>query len=250
MDGLTQERKARNIWLFMKSNKDLILHSIMCSIGGFLGGYAVLCRGNLGSAQTINMIDIVLGIAGRNSNEFLLRLIGLFLYIMGIEIVVLLSKKTNINLQRYSILVEMAGFLILAIIPEHINNVAGILPIFFILSTQWSVFHGERGHNSATVFSTNNLRQMLLALNEYAFGRDKKQFNKALYYMNTLFWFHINIAVSFFAVKYFSIYASLFGFVYAIPALAITFIKDEEIPVDLSLDCTQEKIFEYIEKVW
>jgi len=214
----------------------------MCSIGGFMGGYAVLCRGNFGSAQTINMIDIVLGIVGKNKDELLLRIIGFFLYIMGMELVVIFSKKTKINLQRYSIFIDMAGFLILAMIPEQVNKVVGILPIFFILSTQWSVFHGERGYNSATIFSTNNLRQMLLALNEYAFGRDRKQLYSALYYFNTLFWFHINIAFSYFAVKSFSIYASLFGFIYAVPALAITFIKDEKAPAATSLGYSKEKI--------
>jgi uncharacterized membrane protein YoaK (UPF0700 family) len=243
MDGLTQVREEKSIWLSMKKNRDLILHSMMCSIGGFMGGYAVLCRGNLGSAQTINMIDIVLNILGKNKEELLLRVIGLFLYIMGIELVVIFSKKAKINMQRYSIAVDMAGFLILVMIPEQVNKVAGILPIFFILSTQWSVFHGERGYNSATVFSTNNLRQTLLALNEYAFTRDRKQLNKALYYINTLFWFHINVAISYFAVQYFGVYASLFGFIYAVPALAITFIKDEKLPVDLTLDPLSVRTF-------
>lgn len=228
MNGLTQGREAKSIWLFIKKNRDLILHSLMCSIGGFLGGYAVLCRGNLASAQTLNMMDIVIGIVGKNKDELLLRIFGLFLYIMGIELVVLFSKKTKINLERYSICVDMAGFLILAMIPEQSNMMIAILPIFFILSTQWSVFHGVRGYNSATIFSTNNLRQMVLALNEYAFDRDRKQLNKALYYINTLFWFHINIVLSYFVVKYFGIYASLFGFIYAVPALAITLIKDDK----------------------
>ncbi len=242
MDDITQVRRAKSIWLTMRKNRDLILHSLMCSIGGFMGGYAVLCRGNLGSAQTINMIDIVLGIVGKDRGALLLRIAGLFLYIMGIELVFLLSKKSKINLQRYSIAVDMAGFLILAMIPEQVNKLAAILPIFFILSTQWSVFHGERGYNSATIFSTNNLRQMLLALNEYAFGRDRKQLNTALYYINTLFWFHINIAVSYYAVKYFGIYASYLGFLYAVPALAITFIKDEKVPVVISLDSSKDSL--------
>jgi uncharacterized membrane protein YoaK (UPF0700 family) len=102
---------------------------------------------------------------------------------------------------------------------------------------------GKGGYNSATVISTNNLRQTLLALNEYAFTRDRKQLNKALYYINTLFWFHINVAISYFAVQYFGVYVSLFGFIYAVPALAITFIKDEKLPVDLTLDPLSVRTF-------
>jgi uncharacterized membrane protein YoaK (UPF0700 family) len=145
MDGLTQVREEKSIWLSMKNNRDLILHIMMCSIGGFMGGYAVLCRGNLGSAQTINMIYIVLNILGKNKEELLLRVIGLFLYIMGIELVVIFSKKAKINMQRYSIAVDMAGFLILVMIPEQVKKVQETFQIFFILSTQWSVYHGERG---------------------------------------------------------------------------------------------------------
>ena len=242
MDGSAQGIEGGSLWLSMKKNKDLVLHSIMCGIGGFMGGYAVLCRGNLGSSQTINMIDIVLGIVGENRSELLLRLVGLFLYILGIELVAILSKKTKINMHRYSIIIDMAGFLLLAIIPENVNKLIGLLPMFFILSTQWSVFHGERGYNSASVFSTNNLRQMVLALNDYAFGRERKDLNKALYYINTLFCFHISIVASYFAVKHFGINASLFGFIYAAFALSITFIKDENVTVAVSADTPKEKI--------
>lgn len=212
-------------------DKDLILHSLMCCIGGYMGGYALLCRGNLGSAQTINLIEIVLGILGRNREELLLRVLGLFLYFAGIECYVLLTKKTQINIQRYSILVDMAGFVVLTAIPINASKVLGILPIFFMLSTQWSVFHGAKNYNSATVFSTNNFFQTVIALNEYAFNKDKKQLNKALFYMNTLFWFHVSIVLSYICVKHFSIYASLIGFVYAIPAFVITYIGDVRLPL-------------------
>lgn len=219
---------TKGILLNMKKNKDIILHSIMCCIGGFMSGYALLCRGNLGSAQTINMIEIVFGIMGRNKEELLFRILGLLLYFAGIEFVVLLSKKTNINLKRYSILVDMAAFLVLAIIPDNASMMVGLLPMFFMLSTQWSVFSGTGGYTSSSVFSTNNFRQVILALNEYVFSKDKKQLKKAMFFINTLFWFHVNIAVSYYSVKYFSIYASLFGLIYAVPAFVITYMKDEK----------------------
>ncbi|NLZ49897.1 MAG: DUF1275 domain-containing protein [Clostridiales bacterium] len=242
MNDTTQGVHRKSLGLTLKNNRDLILHSLMCSLGGFLGGYAVLCRGNLASAQTLNMIDIVLDMVGRNKYELFLRILALFLYIMGIELVEILSKKTQINLQRYSICVDMAGLLVLIMIPKEANVLVGVLPIFFILSTQWSVFHGVRGYNSATIFSTNNLRQTVLAINEYAFGRDRKELKKALYYINTLFWFNINIAFSYFAVKYFGIYASLFGFIYTVPALVITFMKDEKAKANISIEPYKEKI--------
>lgn len=217
----------KKIYHIIEKNHDIILHSMMCSIGGLMGGYALLCRGNLGSAQTINLIEIMLGIVGRNRNELLLRLIGLFLYFAGLEICFILSKKTHINLQRYSIAVDMAGFLILTAIPDNASKIIGLMPVFFMLSTQWSVFSGARGYTSASVFSTNNFRQTVLALSEYAFGRDRAQLKKAIFFMNSLFWFHVNVILSYFLVNYFSVNASLFGFVYAIPAFMITYVGKE-----------------------
>lgn len=217
-----QEKAKIATWI--KENNDVILHSLMCSIGGLIGGYAIVCRGNLGSAQTLNLIEIVLGIVGRNRTELLARIAGLLLYLAGIEGFLVLSKKTKLNMQRYSIIVDMAGFLVLAVLPDDISGVVGILPMFFMLSTQWSVFHGTRGYNCATIFSTNNFRQAALSLGEYALTRDREQLKKALFYINTLFWFHINVAISYFLVKGFGVQASLFGFIYAVPALAITFI--------------------------
>lgn len=220
-------QKNTKIATCIKENRDVILHSIMSSIGGLIGGYAVLCRGNLGSAQTLNLIEIVLGIIGRSWPELLIRIAGLLLYLAGIEVFLVLSKKTKLNMQRYSIIVDMAGFLVLAALPDGISGTVGILPMFFMFSTQWSVFHGTRGYNSATIFSTNNFRQTALSLGEYVLSRDKEQLKKALFFMNTLFWFNINVAISYFLVKGFGVQACLFGFIYAAPALAITFIKDE-----------------------
>jgi len=215
------------IRISIRKNCDLILHGLMCCVGGFLAGYAVLCRGNLGSAQTMNLIDLVFAITGRKADEFLLRFLALFVYILGIYLVALLSKRTHINIQRYSILIDMAGALALAFIPEGVNPVAALLPMFFMLSTQWSVFHGMRGYNSATVFSTNNLRQAVLALNEYAFTKEKRHLGDALYYLGTLFWFYVNVALSYFLVRAFGTYASLFAIVYALPALLLTLGREK-----------------------
>ena len=227
MNYAKQDCKRKSIRLCVQKNRDVILHNLMCSIGGFMGGYAVLCRGNLGSAQTINMMEIIFAIVGKNTYELLLRGIGFVLYILGIALVAILSRKTKINLQRYSIFVNMAGFLVLAAIPEQAKNIAGILPIFFMLSTQWSVFNSVRGYTSATVFSTNNLRQTVLALSEYAFVRDRKHLQTALFYFSTLFWFYINVILSYFAVKFFGVHASLFAFIYAALALAMTWSRDK-----------------------
>lgn len=203
---------------------DFCMHSLMCFIGGFLGAYAIINRGgNLGSAQTSNLIYLVLCFLGHNITEFLIRILGVFLYIAGIELYVYLTHKTKINIQRYGIAVDMVGFLLLSFIPATANPIVGLLPLFFIMSTQWSVFHGTNAYTSSTIFSTNNLRQMFLAFGEYLCNKDHAQIAKAKYFANSLLWYHLGVAISFFSCKAFGIHACLFCFIPAFLALIITY---------------------------
>ena len=194
-----------------KNKADIYIHSIMCFIGGFLGAYAIIHRvGNLGSAQTANLILVVLSFLGHNLNEFILRVIGMILYFAGIEIFVYLSNKTKVNIKMYSVLVVMAGCIILNFIPDTSDPVVGLLPLFFMLSTQWSVFHGACGYNSSTIFSTNNFRQAALGIGEYLITRDKANISKAKFFGNSLFWYHLGVLISFFACRFANVHASLF----------------------------------------
>lgn len=81
----------------------------------------------------------------------------------------------------------------------------------------------------------------MLAFTEYSLDKDKKQLHKALYYAVTLFCFHISVAISYFAVKYFGIYACLIGFAYAVPAFFVTFIKEEKEQVNATLEAFRKK---------
>lgn len=189
----------------------ICLHSMMCVVGGYLGAYAILNRGgNLGSAQTANLIYIFLYLLGRNLPEFILRVAGMLLYLLAIEIYVILSKKTPLNMERYGIYIDMVGLFVLCLIPADANPAIGILPLFFMMSTQWCIFHGTKEFASSTIFSTNNFKQTVLALSEYHFDKDRKHLRRAKFFGNSLIWYHLGVVFSFFAVKYFGIRASLF----------------------------------------
>ena len=84
----------------------------MCILGGFLGAYAILCRlMNFGSSQTANMIDILCTLFEGDVTDFLLWLSGLVLYVLAMVICLLLTKTTALNVKRYAIFIDMAGFL-------------------------------------------------------------------------------------------------------------------------------------------
>lgn len=188
-----------------------------------MGMYAILNRGdNLGSAQTANLLYLITTLLGHNIGEFLLRLFGAVLYFSAIEIYVVLKKKTNVNLERYSILVDIAGLMLLCLIPQTADPVLGILPIFFMMATQWSVFHGNEAYASSTIFLTNNFRQTALALGEYFCDGDKKHLTKARYFSNSLLWYHVGALISFFSCETWGIFSALLGIIPAAIALLIT----------------------------
>ena len=218
-----------------ENKSDFYMHSIMCLIGGFIGGYAILNRcGNLGSAQTSNLIYVVLCFLGHNINEFLIRVLGIILYFAGIEIYVYLLHKTKINIQRYGISIIIAGSILLTFIPATSDPVIGLLPLFFMMSTQWSIFHGANGYNSSTIFSTNNFRQASLALGEYIYTKDESQIAKAKFFGNSLLWYHLGVAFSFFACRYFNVHASLFCIIPASICLLITYKETKFVSVFIS----------------
>lgn len=209
----------------MESEKQILyLHCIMCIIGGFLGAYAILCRlMNFGSSQTANMIDILCTFFEGDFTDFLLRLSGLFLYVLAMVICLLLTKKTAFNVKRYAILIDMAGLILLTFIPPDINPILGILPIFFMMATQWSVFSGNGEFNSSTIFSTNNLKQFTFALTNYIMDKDKAQLRKAKFFGTSLLCYHIGVVFSFFVCRSFGTHGSLCALPLTLCALIPTF---------------------------
>ena len=203
---------------------EVVLHNTMCLIGGFIGVYAIINRGgNLASAQTLNMISIVLALCGRNFIECLIRVVALLIYISGVFLCSILSHKTKINMQRYALTIDMIGFITLCFIPENVNDFFALYPVFFMISTQWSVFHGTNGYNCSTIFSTNNLRQTILAIGDYICTKDRESLKKAGFYANSILCFHIGVAIAYFTSLAFGIYSVLFCFIPALFSMLITF---------------------------
>lgn len=206
--------------------KEFHLHSLMCCVGGFLGAYAIICRlENFGSAQTNNLIQVCLCFLGRDFLDFMLRVAGMALYMAAIAIYAVLHKKTTLNLQKYAIIVDTVGLVFLSLLPSNMNPVAGILPIFFMMATQWSVFHGSGEYISSTIFSTNNLRQFTLAASEYLMEKDTAKLKRAKYFGNSLLWYHVGVIYAFFACRSLGVQASLLCLPIVLLAFGVCSIK-------------------------
>ncbi|MGP1433061.1 MAG: YoaK family protein [Catonella sp.] len=199
----------------MTEKQEEVLHHIMCISGGFMGGYALFSRlGNFGSAQTANLIEIILNIFGRDYKEVSFRLMALLLYILANVMGAILKHKFGMQfLKEYVFFVLFIGFVISSFLPENLEPILGLLPIFFMSSTQWNAFSGTRKYNCSTIFSTNNLKQMVLGYTYYCLTGKKEDREKGRFYLVSLGFFYLGVVIAVLLCTNFGVKASFFGII-------------------------------------
>ena len=197
----------------LTEKQEEVLHYIMCVSGGFMGGYALFSRlGNFGSAQTANLIEIILNIFGRDYKEVSFRLMALFLYILANVLGGIFKHKFGMQfLREYVFFVLFIGFIISSFMPENIDPILGLLPIFFMSSTQWSAFSGTKKYNCSTIFSTNNLKQMVLGYTYYCLTGKKEDREKGRFYIISLGFCHLGVIIAAIVCQNFAVKSSFFG---------------------------------------
>ena len=156
--------------LYKRKNIDWYRHLAFACVGGFFGAYAIMCRGGvMGSAQTVNLLELVIdALYGRGFN--VLEHLGAFLlYAAATMLTVLLPFWWSVNVRRLSPIITAAAAMAECFIPAETEIVIALYPIFFAMAFQWSSFRGARNFYSSTIFSTNNTKQASLALAELCF---------------------------------------------------------------------------------
>jgi uncharacterized membrane protein YoaK (UPF0700 family) len=207
-------------WEIFMKDLERHIHLNMALIGGFIGGYAILNHNELfGSAQTSNMITLALEIAGKDRYDFLIRLIGLFIYIAGLSCTVLVTRFFSVNKKLISVSIDAIALIAVALIPETTNDFVALYPLFFATAFQWCSFSGAEGFNSASIFSTNNLRQFVTSLTEYLFTRDEAAHRKWKLYGKVLFFFHLGVVISYISSSFLGLKSS---FICLIPIVSAT----------------------------
>ena len=175
------------------------LHYTMAVFGGFIGAYALLSRMQIfGSAQTANLIELICDILGKNPGEILIRIGALAVYVSAMALSVVLAKNINWNLKYISIGLDAAAVILLGFLPENMDPVEALYPVFFITAFQWCVFKGAKGYVSSTIFSTNNLKQTVLSFTEYLLLKEndevrKKKAEKAAFFWRNTFLFSCSV---------------------------------------------------------
>lgn len=198
--------------LYKRKNIDWYRHLAFACVGGFFGAYAIMCRGGvMGSAQTMNLLELVIdALYGRGFN--VLEHFGAFaVYVVGTMLTVLLPFKWGVNMRRLSPVITAAAAVGECFIPAETEVVLALYPVFFAMSVQWSSFRGARNFYSSTIFSTNNTKQASLALAEYMCTKNKDQLLRMGFFLSTLLCFHIGAAIGVGAVHFWSVRGALWS---------------------------------------
>ena len=129
-------------------------------------------------------------------------------------------------LKIYTFVVLILGFVTLAFIPEDTDVVLALLPIFFMSSVQWFTFTGTRKYNCSTIFSTNNLKQMVLGYTYYHLtGKDEDR-EKGRFYLLSLTFFHIGVVLAVLGCLKFGVVAGLFGIIIVVVAEIVSIERE------------------------
>lgn len=220
----------------MKSDQqhyEALLHYNVAFIGGFFALYTVLSRaGLLGSAQTSNMLYMVRDLVGKNPLDFLIRIGSFFFYIAGFVLITWLPEHTNRDLKAISMWIDILVMLIIGFFPEDADPILSLYPVFFALAFQWCAFKGAYGYVSATIFSTNNLRQFTTAFTSYLMHKNPDMKIKMTFFGITLITYHVGAALAFLLWRIYSVRAIWFGMIPALGVLSlIALYQHQKLPV-------------------
>ena len=179
----------------IEQRQEAHIHYAAACIGGFLGVFPVLSVARLfGSAQTANMIELVISALAGNATALVLHCAGLALYCAGVLVATVLPKHIKCNLQLVAMGVDTIAAFVMWRIPHGLPDAVYLFPTYAAMSFHWCAFKGAYGFVSATVFSTNNLRMFVASLAEIVCNGDRSFVLKARFFGATLAAFHLGVA--------------------------------------------------------
>ena len=197
VEGLTMSTKSLG-------NLEVVNHYNMSIVGGFLGSYALLLRGNFGSAQTGNLIQLFIDVQRLNFSDVFLRLCAFGVFALSLVVSLLMVKKSLLISRKICILVELIGIAVVGLIPIEADPMVALMPIFIIAALQWGNFDGTTKYSSPTLFSTGNIRNCIHAWVENFLNKNSKYKEKAIFFTNTLISYHFGVILGIVLVQIYS----------------------------------------------
>ena len=170
-----------------KVKLEKLLHYNMTCIGGFMGTCAICgFEGNFASAQTGNIMSLTKELVGGDLFQVSIRLGALILFCLSMAVSFLIKRFLKPDMERLSLMVDGGCLLLSLTLPEGIPAIIRLYPVFIASSFQWGTFSGAGGYNSASIFTTNNLKQCVLSWTQYVLDREEAMLDRAWFYTWTV----------------------------------------------------------------
>ena len=177
--------------------KQMTLHHTVSIIGGFMAGYTIINHSDiLANAQTGNLIKLVLS-AFRGDILSIGFIVLLFLtYSGGCVFYAVFRRYSPLSMKIVSLIATALAVCATGLLSLMGNGYLAVVPIAFAMPVQWNAYKKAGGNSSATIFSSNNVRQAGMLTTVYVMDKDKKALRNARFYWVTLLCFHSGVAAA------------------------------------------------------
>ena len=196
-------------------NKQALLQYLIAFTGGYLGVYPVLfVAKSFASAQTANIVNMMVNLSDLDFFKVLLRVLGLLVFVSAVVLATYLPKHAkNIDIRKLAILVDALDAVVLILLPEETQPLLAVLPNYFAMALQWSCFPGAYGFVCATIFQTNNTKMVASAWTEVYLNHDDSYRLKLEFYGLNLLSYSAGVLSCSILAHITGRYASLFVFI-------------------------------------
>jgi uncharacterized membrane protein YoaK (UPF0700 family) len=146
---------------------------LLAFAGGYLDAYTWIIHGVMANAQTANLVLLwVYGSAGNWEAAFHF-VPPLIAFAVGVIAAAWLRRAVGERASVISLLIEILVLVAVAVVHNHLPDVAGTLGISLVAAMQTSIFTKVEGATYSSVMATGNLRQAIEGSFAALYGRSQ-----------------------------------------------------------------------------
>ena len=197
--------------------------------GGFQDAYSYLMRGKVfANAQTGNIVLLFKNIVDLNFKASISYLIPVIAFAFGVYVAVRFEyaiEKKILHWRQYIVAFEIIIMIIVALIPENLNNLANAL-LSFSCAMQVYSFKKIYGLNFATTMCIGNLRSATENLSKYHITREREYLENSKKYYTVILIFGMGAALGYITSDLFGIKSILIAAAFLTISFIILFFEE------------------------
>ena len=204
--------------------------AVLALAGGFLDAYTYLVRGKVfANAETGNMVLLGVNLLNGQWEKAMGYVAPILAFAIGVVVAEAIKKRFQerfLHWRQISLLAEMVILLIVAFLPQSMNNTANVA-VAFVCAVQVESFRKVHGNAFATTMCTGNLRSGTERLWQFLQSGQRESLTQAVRYYGIIFSFIVGAALGSFASGLWAERAVLVPCVLLLAAFLMMFWNDE-----------------------